>query len=150
MDKKIAGLLGAVAGLATMSTAQAATSPAPDSAEALQASSYADLLAPISNPAAMLKADNAAREKAAERLDEVELAQAYYYPSYSPPPPNYPYPYPYPAYNYHYHHHHHHHYHAAPITTITITTLPLSAFRGSAAWWLAGADDRDRNAAPRR
>jgi ABC-type nickel/cobalt efflux system permease component RcnA len=110
MDKKIAGLLGAVAGLATLSTAQAATNPAPDPAEALQASSYADLLGPISNPEAVLKADNAAREKAAERLNEVELAQAYYYPSYSPPPPNYAYPY--PAYNYRHHHHHHHH-HAA-------------------------------------
>jgi hypothetical protein len=105
MDKKIVGLLGAVAGLATMSTAQAATGPAPDAAEAPQASSYADLLAPISNPAAVLKADNAAREKAAEGLNEVELAQAYYYPYYSAP-------YGYPAYRYHHHHHHHHH-HAA-------------------------------------
>jgi ABC-type nickel/cobalt efflux system permease component RcnA len=107
MDKKIAGLLGAVAGLATMSTAQAATNPAPDPAEALQVSSYADLLAPISNAAAALEADNAARATAAEGLNEVKLAQAYYYPSYSPPPPNYPYSY--PAYNYHHHHHHHHH-----------------------------------------
>ncbi len=41
MDKKIAGLLGAVAGLATMSAVQAATTPAPDPAEALAASSYA-------------------------------------------------------------------------------------------------------------
>ena len=36
MDKKIAGLLGAVAGLATMSAAQAATQPAPNRSEALQ------------------------------------------------------------------------------------------------------------------
>ena len=49
-DKKIAGLLGAVAGLATLSTAQAATNPAPDPAEALQASSYADLLGPNLKP----------------------------------------------------------------------------------------------------
>jgi hypothetical protein len=112
MDKKIAGLLGAAAGLATMSTAQAATSPAPNPAEALQASSYADLLAPISNPAAVLKADNAARANGAERLKDVELAQAYYYPYYSPPPPNYRYHR--PARNYHHHHHHHayaHHHH---------------------------------------
>ena len=88
--------------------AQAVTSPAPDPTEALQASSYADLLAPISNPAAALKADNAARANAAERLNELELAQAYYYPYYSPPPPVYRYDY--PAY-------------------ITITTTPLLAFR---------------------
>ncbi len=106
MDKKIAGLLGAVAGLATMSTAQASTGPASDPAEPLQASSYADLLAPISNPAAALQADNEVRANAAERLNEVELAQAYYTPYYSPP---YSYPYRYPAYNYHHHHHHHHH-----------------------------------------
>ena len=41
MDKKIAGLLGAVAGLATLSAAQAA--PAPTVAtEPMQAKSYAD------------------------------------------------------------------------------------------------------------
>lgn len=114
MDKKIAGLLGAAAGLATMSAAQAAVSPAPDPAEALQASSYADLLAPISNAAAVLEADNTARAQSADRLNEFELAQAYYYPYYSPyypyyspPPPAYRYGY--PAYNYHHHHHHHHH-----------------------------------------
>ena len=109
MDQKLAGLLGAVAGLATMSTAQASTGPAPDPAEALQASSYADLLAPISNAAAVLQADNAAGAKAAERVNEIELAQAYYTPYYSPP---YSYPYRYPLYNYHHHHHHHHHHHA--------------------------------------
>lgn len=105
MDKKLAGLLGAVAGLATISTVQAATTPAADPAEALAASSYADLLAPISNPAAVLQADNAARAKAVERLNDVELAQAYY-PAYSPPPPNY-------RYNRRHHHHHHaaHHHH---------------------------------------
>lgn len=112
MDPKIAGLLGAVAGLATMSTAQAATGPAPDPAEALQVSSYAELLAPISNAAAVLQADNAARAKSAEHGNEVELAQAYYTPYYSPP---YRYPYRYPLYNYHHHHHHnayaHHHHH---------------------------------------
>jgi hypothetical protein len=101
MDKKIAGLLGAAAGLATMSSAQAAIHPASDATEALQASSYADLLAPIPNAAALLKADDAARaeQPAGERADGVQVAQAYYYPPYS-----------YPYYNYHHHHHHHHSY----------------------------------------
>ena len=97
MDKKIAGLLGAVAGLATVSSAQASTGPAQNATEGPQASSYADLLAPIPNAVELLKADNAARAQ------NIELAQwNYYYPYYSYTP--YPYRY--------YHHHHHHHHHA--------------------------------------
>jgi hypothetical protein len=101
MEKKIAGLLGAVAGLATMSGAQAAIPAASQAAEALHASSYADLLAPVANPVETLKADDAARlsQRNAEAEGSVQVAQAYYYPPYS-----------YPYYNYHHHHHHHHSY----------------------------------------
>jgi hypothetical protein len=97
VDKKIARLLGAVAGLATMSTAQAATHPAPNPSEALQASSYADLLAPIANAAAVLKADDAARAQTpvADALEGVQVVQAYY---------------PYQPYYRHHHHHHHRYY----------------------------------------
>jgi hypothetical protein len=95
MDKKIAALLGAVAGVATMGSAQAATGSAGNTPEALQASSYADLLAPVPNAVEALKADDAARAEAAA---EVQLAQYY------------PYPYPPPYYYYHHHHHHHHRY----------------------------------------
>lgn len=98
MEKKIAGLLGAVAGLAAAGTAQAAIPEAPPASQALQASSYADLLAPISNPIELLAADNVARAQQPAPEPEVQLAQAYYYPPYS-----------YPYYNYHHHHHHHHH-----------------------------------------
>jgi hypothetical protein len=108
MDKKIAALLGAVAGVATMGSAQAATGPASNTSEALEASSYADLLAPVPNAVEALKADDAARAR--EAAAEVQLAQYY------------PYPYPPPYYYYHrhhhhhaywrrYHHHHHHHHH---------------------------------------
>ncbi len=101
MDKKIAGLLGAVAGLAAMGSAQAAIDPAPGPSEAPQPSSYADLLAPIPDAVALLKADDAARaqQPAPETAEGVQLAQSYYYPPYS-----------YPYYNYHHHHHHHHSY----------------------------------------
>jgi hypothetical protein len=113
MDKKIAGLLGAVAGLATMNAAQAATNPAPAGAEGLQASSYADLLAPVANAAELLKADDAARAQRPlpQAGGDVELAQVYA-----------PYPHPYYHHHHHhhhyrhvrrYHHHHHHHHHAA-------------------------------------
>ena len=89
MDKKIAALLGAVAGIATAASAQAAIEPATNAPEA-QASSYADLLKPVSNPVEALKADDAAREQ--------QVAQYYYY--------GYP---PAPYYRRYYHHHHHHH-----------------------------------------
>ncbi len=103
MDKKIAGLLGAVAGLATMSAAQAA--PAPTVAtEPMQAKSYADLLAPVANAAELLKADDAmrAQQAATQSSTDLQVAQAYY-PYPNPPPPY--------AYSRYYHHHHHHHHH---------------------------------------
>ena len=82
MDKKIAGLLGAVAALATVSAAHASTQP--QSNQSSPAVSYRDLLEPVSNAVALLKADDAAR---AQQPATVQLAQ------------------------YHHHHHHHHHHH---------------------------------------
>jgi hypothetical protein len=98
MDKKIAGLLGAVAGIATMASAQAATGPT--GTTSATPTSYADLLAPIANPVKQLEADNAARAKAAE------VQEAQYYPR--------------PYYRHHHHHHvyyrhHHHHHHGVVI-----------------------------------
>jgi len=78
MDKRTTGLLGVVAGIATMGSAQAATQPA-----LAQPTSYADLLAPISNAVALLKADAARAQEPAP----TKVAQ------------------------YHHHHHHHHHHH---------------------------------------
>jgi hypothetical protein len=113
MDKKIAGLLGAVAGLATVSSAQAAISPAPNPSEALQASSYADLLAPIPNAVTLLKADDAARaqQPAAKAVDDIQLAQGYYHHHHHHHHHHHSYRYgpPYPYYRHGYHHHHHHH-----------------------------------------
>jgi hypothetical protein len=98
MDKKVGGLIGAVAGLATISTAQAAPEPGANLSEPLHAASYADLLAPIPDAVAALRADNVTRAQ------NMRMAQYYgYYPYY-----NY-YPYPPPPYYYYHHHHHHHH-----------------------------------------
>jgi len=94
MEKKIAALLGAVAGLATMTSAQAATGPAANGSPALQASSYADLLAPVADASAALKADDAAR--AQNPNGGFKLAQWWYYRRY---------------YRHHHHHHHYHHHH---------------------------------------
>lgn len=91
MDKKIAGLLGAVAALSSLPSAQAAAPAiAPThTADAMQVSSYADLLTPVPNAVAVLKADDAARAQMpadeAQATDGVQVAQYYY------------------------HHHHHHH-----------------------------------------
>jgi len=112
MDKKTAGLIGVVAGLASMGSAPASAAPAPDLADAMHASSYADLLNPVPNAVAVLQADDAARA-------EVQRVNGYFYYNYGAPPP-YAYGQPYYApgygpyyrgYYYHYHHHHHHHHH---------------------------------------
>jgi hypothetical protein len=88
MEKKTAGLVGALAGLASMGVAQAASHPAPPPAPIMQAASYADLLKPIPNAAEVLRK--------AQAQPGVEEAQYY---NNQPPP-------------YYHHHHHHHHHHA--------------------------------------
>ena len=88
MDKKLAGLLGAVATLSAMHAAQAVASPT----DVLQANSFAELLAPIPNAAAQLKALD---EHEASQPTEAKVELAQYYAPY-----------------YHHHHHHHHHHHA--------------------------------------
>jgi len=80
MDKKIAGLLGAVAAVSTLGTAQAAPVATPTAT--LRADSFAELLEPIPNAAALLHAVDAQGQ--AETVEgNVQLAR--------------------------YHHHHHHH-----------------------------------------
>ena len=56
MDKKIIGLVGAISGLASLDTAQAATAAGlPNGTELLGAKSYAELLEPIPNALASLR-----------------------------------------------------------------------------------------------
>jgi hypothetical protein len=114
MDKKIAGLLGAVATLGTFSASEAAPSPSPT--DVLQANSYADLLEPIPNAVALLRiVDETTPAPASEN---VQLAQFYHHHhhhhhhsfyrhhhhSYYPPVVVVP-----RRYRHHHHHHHHHH-----------------------------------------
>jgi hypothetical protein len=56
MGKKIAGLLGAMATLGAFNAAQAAPMPSPAPSDILRANSFADLLNPIPNAAALLQA----------------------------------------------------------------------------------------------
>jgi len=84
MEKKIAGLLGAMATLGAFNAAEAAPTPSPAPTDVLRANSFADLLEPIPNAAALLKAVDESRP--GPSADEnVQLAQYYR------------------------HHHHHHH-----------------------------------------
>ncbi|QAU50384.1 hypothetical protein [Bradyrhizobium guangzhouense] len=93
MEKKIAGLLGAVAALGTLSSAQAAPGPAPLSSGPLQANSYAELLEPIPNAATVLQALDEQTPETTKA--NVQLAQ------------------------YHHHHHHHHsHWRRGPVVVI--------------------------------
>jgi hypothetical protein len=88
MEKKIVGLLGAMATLGAFNGAEAAPAPPPAPTDVLRANSFADLLEPIPNAAALLKAVDESRP--APSADEnVQLAQFY-----------------------HHHHHHHHHHHS--------------------------------------
>jgi hypothetical protein len=83
MDKRISGLLGAVAALTALGAVQASAATGPEPARATQAAgSYADLLEPIPNALALLRADDEARAKRASE-GRVQLADD--------------------------HHHHHHH-----------------------------------------
>jgi hypothetical protein len=91
MDKKIAGLLGAAATLATVSGAHAAV-PA-QANEPGSPTSYRDLLNPVPNAVAALHADDkqlAAKRAAGEtQTAQIIIRRRYYY--------------------HHHHHHHHHH-----------------------------------------
>jgi cobalamin biosynthesis protein CbiG len=102
MDKKIAGLLGAVAAVTTMAGAQAATqSPA----ATLQVSSYADLLMPVPNATAALIADNEVLAQApAKRSDGAKVAEEHHH--------HHHHVIVIKRHRRHYHHHHHHHHHS--------------------------------------
>jgi G3E family GTPase len=93
MEKKTAGLIGALAGLATMGSAQAASQapPHPDvqsPEQLMRVASYADLLKPIPNAAEIMRAQQA----------QPPVQKAQYYQDQRPEE--------------HHHHHHHHHHHA--------------------------------------
>jgi hypothetical protein len=89
MVRRIAGLLGAAAALTTATAAYAAT---PTPTELPLPISYQDLLTPVPNPVAVLRADDARLAKAP--AGETKIAMAHHH-HHRPPPRR--------------HHHHHHH-----------------------------------------
>ena len=114
MEKNLAGLIGAVSALgAVLPSHSASAMPAHNP---LAVSSYADLLKPIPDALALLRASDAAEAaRVRQPADEVLTVQYYhhhhhhhhhnfYEPRYYPPAY-------YPPRFYHHHHHHHHHHH---------------------------------------
>ena len=97
MEKRIAGLLGAVATIGAMNAAQAAPGPQVPT-ESLRANSFAELLEPIPNAVSLLQAVDESQPAPAVE-GNVQLAQYYHH------------------HHHHHHfwrrwrHHHHHHHH---------------------------------------
>ena len=87
MDKKISGIIGAVAAVTSLHPAQAAPQANANPAEILRAGSFGELLGPIQNASAKLAALEANETLTGGKSKLVELAY------------------------YHHHHHHHHHHH---------------------------------------
>src|SRR6202521_2306269 len=86
MEKKIAGLLGAMAALGAFNAAEAAPIPGPAPTDVLRANSFADLLEPIPNAAALLQAvDQSAPAASAD--ENIQLVQYHHHHHHHPPPP---------------------------------------------------------------
>jgi hypothetical protein len=98
MDKKVIGVIGAITGLATLdTTAQAAPAATPTPDPVTGARSFAELLDPIPNAVAALRAADtrAAQERTtAGDTADVQLAQYHHHH--------------HRYYNHHHNHHHHH------------------------------------------
>jgi hypothetical protein len=83
MDKKIAGLLGVAAALSTMTAASAALA---QTQELAPPTTYADLLVPVPNAVAALRADDATLLRVDDKTIVIKKKK-----------------------DHHHHHHHHHH-----------------------------------------
>jgi hypothetical protein len=107
MEKKIAGLLGAMAALGAFNAAEAASLPSPAPTDVLRANSFADLLEPIPNAAALLQAvDESGPVPSAN--ENIQLAQYHHHHHHSGWRRYGPVVV-VPRYRRHHHHHHHHH-----------------------------------------
>ena len=116
MDQKIAGIVGAVAGLTCVDVAQAAV-VAPNPQGFADAKSYAELLEPIPNALALLQSADAARavgtEHDADVGANVQLARWYHHHHHHHHHRFFRHHHHHHRYwrRYHHHHHHHHHHH---------------------------------------
>jgi hypothetical protein len=112
MSRKVTGLVGTVAAVVMCDASMAATQAQPNPGNALRVESYADLLEPIPNAAALLRAVDREQDTQAPR---VQLA--YYYHHHHHHHRYWRGWYAEPYYHHHHHHHgywrwrHHHHHH---------------------------------------
>jgi hypothetical protein len=108
MEKKIAGVLGAIAAFGTLSAAQAAPAPGPTPTDILQAGSYAELLEPIPNAAALLRVvdEQGPVSSASANIHLAQYHHHHHHHHYRRPPRIVVVPHR----HHHHHHHHHHHY----------------------------------------
>ena len=102
MNKTAIAILGSVSAVALAGGAQASTAANPSAEFPQPARSFAELLDPIPNAAAVLEAYNA--KTAASHEASMKLAQVYI-----GSPPHHHHHHHYRRYYYGYHHHHHHH-----------------------------------------
>jgi hypothetical protein len=104
MEKKLVGIVGAISSLAVLDGAQAASTPAADTTNLTEPQSFAELLDPIPNALAMLKAvDSSATAPANSAADEsgVRVAQYHHHHHHHRVWVR--------RHRHHHHHHHHHH-----------------------------------------
>jgi hypothetical protein len=102
MDQKIVGIVGAIAGLATLGATQGTATATPNPEALKGAQSFAGLLDPIPNALAMLRAaDSTAPRNQAEQTTDVRVAQNHHH--------HHHHRYVKPKRRHHHHHHHHHH-----------------------------------------
>ena len=103
MDQKIVGIVGVIAGLASLDAMQGTATAAPTPEALNGAQSFAELLDPIPNALVMLRAADRiapARNQAGQSTD-VRIAQNHHH--------HHHHRYVKPKRRHHHHHHHHHH-----------------------------------------
>lgn len=104
MDKTVIGLVAAIGAIAPLTSAQASTQAA-DLGAAMEVSSFADLLQPIPNALAILKASD--EQETANPAEGVQVAQLVVH-TYHHHHHHHVYVYRHHHHHYRYHHHHHH------------------------------------------
>ncbi len=107
MDKRIISLVGALSAFAIPEAVQAMPATTANANDVLRVQSYAELLDPIPNAAALLRAADAAPQPESGSVQLAQYGGDYYHHHHHHHHHHYRYRY----YHHHHHHHHHHHYH---------------------------------------
>jgi hypothetical protein len=108
MDKKLVGLIAGVSGLGTLGVAQAST-PAVNVEEVMKAQSFSELLDPVPNAAAVLKAADESRT-AVPQSGNALRAQWHHHHHHNWWWRRRFFEHHHHHHHFYHHHHHHHHY----------------------------------------